>query len=125
MSEHSESDIFNGLREENQKLYEDLSFEQNLNNILENIRNNSLILIENCKCITNIKTIKVIKHLNTIYTDLKTNQNISKLNEKHKINIKPIKTNDENEDNFESIAPKAKKVKVLRSSSGIVFSFHH
>lgn len=66
------------LKEENKRLLEDLNFERNMNNILENIRNNSLVLMQNCKCIENNKLFKVIKQFNNIYTDLKTKQNLMK-----------------------------------------------
>ena len=66
------------LKQQNKRLLEDLNFERNLNNILENIRNNSLILMQNCKCIENQKIFKVIKQFNNIYTDLKTKQNLLK-----------------------------------------------
>ena len=106
MCEQSESGLICQLTEDNKKLSEELKFERKLNNILENIRNNSLILIQNCECIANQNTIKSIKQLNTIYTDLKTKQNISKLNEiQNEINIIPIPIQEtpKNNDNFVNI----------------------
>ena len=45
--------ILDELRDENKTLFNDLCFEHNLNLILQNIKNYSLVLINNCKCNTN------------------------------------------------------------------------
>ena len=86
MSELMINEDLNELRDENNRLLNELTFERNLNNILENIKNNSLILIEKCKCLSNKNVVKIIKQFNTIYTDLKTKQSLLKRDDKNDIN---------------------------------------
>ena len=89
------------LREENKRLSNELNFERNLVNILENIRNNSLILTQNCKCIENRNTLNVIKQFNSIYTDLKAKQNLLKLKSNQNNNLFiESKSSDQRDYNF-------------------------
>jgi hypothetical protein len=62
--------MFDPLSEENARLLNELSFERQLTECLDNIRNNALFLIQNCKCDPNEQFIKNIIHLNDNYEDL-------------------------------------------------------
>ena len=72
------NDIFDELKEENQRLANDLSFERDLNKILENIKNVSLILKNNCICSENIEVFKKLNDFEIDYKILKSKQKVNK-----------------------------------------------
>ncbi|CAG2115718.1 unnamed protein product, partial [Medioppia subpectinata] len=64
------------LREENQRLRKELSFERQLSECLAKIRQNSLDLINNCKCNQNIDIFHDLIKYEKRYHSLKGNQNV-------------------------------------------------
>ena len=69
------NDIFDELREENNRLINELCFEKNINNILENFRNYSLIIRNNCKCDQNIDIFDKLNQLEIEYKNVKNCEN--------------------------------------------------
>ena len=63
---------FDDLKDENNRLINDLCFDRNLIEILENIKNYSLVLINNCKCLSNEDISQRIKQLYVDYEDVRS-----------------------------------------------------
>jgi len=99
--------ILDELRDENKTLFNDLCFEHNLNQILDNIRNYSLVLINNCKCNTNEDIKQKINQLNANYVDLKASKVMTKINGNIKQTFREIKeeVEESDEDLEEEISP--------------------
>ena len=68
------NEIFDELREDNQRLKNELSFERDLNKILEKIKTFSIIMKSNCICSENIEYFKKINDLEIDYKILKSKQ---------------------------------------------------
>lgn len=76
MSAKSDKQLIDELRHELRLLYKDLKFEKKLNSLLENIRNFSLILYNNCECKQNTKYRHKLQELNANYSELKAEQSL-------------------------------------------------
>ena len=68
------NDVLDQLKEENRRLSSDLSFERKLNAVLDNIRNYSQIIINDCKCKQNQIDFKRYNDFNKIYIQLKASK---------------------------------------------------
>ncbi|XP_054156416.1 zinc finger protein 39-like [Oppia nitens] len=66
------NDMLSELRLENSRLYDDLCLEQQLNQLLDAIRNYSLILINSCHCNPNQEIWEKLNQLNNEYKCLRT-----------------------------------------------------
>ena len=77
------NDVFDDLREENHRLYDDLSFEKNLNQILEKIKTLSFVLKNNCICSENIEVFRQLNDLEIDYKLLKAKRNNDQKSRSH------------------------------------------
>lgn len=68
------NDVFDELREENNRLSDDLSFEKKLNQILEKIKTLAIILKNNCICSDNIEVFRQLNDLEIDYKLVKANR---------------------------------------------------
>ena len=84
------NDIFDELKTENNRLNEELTFERDLNKVLENIKNYSIILKNNCICLENIEVFKKLNDLEIDYKLLKSKRNANKTDIKPNIVYKVV-----------------------------------
>ncbi|CAG2180352.1 unnamed protein product [Oppiella nova] len=63
------------LREENQRFLNDLCLERQLNHILDNYKNYSLVLINRCKCEISQQLVDQLNRFNDEYNGLKSRRN--------------------------------------------------
>ena len=85
MSEIVVNDVFDELREENQRLKNELLFEKDLNGILENIKNYAFILKNNCNCSENIEVFKKLNDFEIDYKILKSKEKALKNGDKQNV----------------------------------------
>ena len=69
------NDIFDDLKDENRRLFEDLQFERSLNKILEQIKTLSIVLKDNCICTENIEVFRQLNDLEIDYKLIKAKRN--------------------------------------------------
>ena len=69
-------DVFNELKAENNRLLSDLCFEKRLNTVLQNMRNFSLKLINDCKCQQNCELLAKFNEFNDNFVELIESQGI-------------------------------------------------
>ncbi|CAG2173613.1 unnamed protein product, partial [Oppiella nova] len=73
MSQLVINDLVEEISDDNQRLVTELALERQLSQVLDNIRNNALVLIQNCKCDENQHLIQTIHRLNGDFIERKTN----------------------------------------------------
>ena len=95
------NDLVEELSEENTRLLNVIQIERQFVCILDNIRNNALVLIQNCKCDENQHLIQTIHTFNHNYNQFKSSYNVinTTINETY---IKSeLVVNDENSGNYD------------------------